>query len=198
MVHTVQLHIYMAQFPLLPLLIPLCFPFVFPSTYLAPSSCDRNRPPPSQVACKLTLFAPPFTQLSHPLPIPRTPTAQRLTMTTSGIFRLLLSGTTMLHAHSACPCFMPMLQCYSNQCFMPMPGNAACSCYISYYNSVLDVHVSWLFAACPCCMSILHVHAACTCLMPMLHVHASCPCCMSMLHVLAAYLWYGNQRSEMK
>ncbi len=85
----------MAQFPLLPLLNPLCLPFVFPSTYLAPSSCDRNRPPPSQVACKLTLFAPPFTQLSHPLQIPRTPTAQRLTMTTSGIFRLLLSGTIM-------------------------------------------------------------------------------------------------------
>jgi hypothetical protein len=68
-------------------------PFVSPSTYLAPSSCDRNRPPPSQVACKLTPFAPPFTQLTHPLQIPRTPVAPRLTMTTSGIFRLLLSGT---------------------------------------------------------------------------------------------------------
>ncbi len=92
--HTIQLHIYMAQFPLLPLLpllIPLCLPFVSPSTYLAPSSCDRN--PPSQVACKLTLFAPPFTQLPHPFQIPRTPTAPRLTMTTSGTFRLLLSGT---------------------------------------------------------------------------------------------------------
>ena len=48
----------MAQLPLLPLLAPLCLPFVSPSTYLAPSSCDRNRPPPSQVACKLTPFAP--------------------------------------------------------------------------------------------------------------------------------------------
>ncbi len=74
-------------------------PFVSPSTYFAPSSCDRNRPPPSQVACKLTPFAPPFTQLTHPLQIPRTPTAPRLTMTTSGIFRLLLSGT--LRAYSA-------------------------------------------------------------------------------------------------
>jgi hypothetical protein len=93
----------MAQFPLLPLLIPLCSPFVSPSTYLAPSSCDRNRPPPSQVACKLTLFGPPFTQLSHPLQIPRTPTAQRLTMTTSGIFRLLLSGTILLqHTSRIC------------------------------------------------------------------------------------------------
>ena len=56
----------MAHFPLLPLLIPLCLPFVSPSTYLAPSSCDRNRPPPSQVACKLTLFAPPFTTSQSP------------------------------------------------------------------------------------------------------------------------------------
>jgi hypothetical protein len=73
---------------------PLCVPFVFPSTYLAPSSCDRNRPPPSQVTCKLTPFAPPFTQLTHPSQIPRTPPAPRLTMTTSGIFRLSLFGTT--------------------------------------------------------------------------------------------------------
>ncbi len=34
-----------------PLLVPL-------STYLAPSSCDRNRPPQSQVARKLTPFVP--------------------------------------------------------------------------------------------------------------------------------------------
>jgi hypothetical protein len=66
----------LAGFPLLP--------FIFLSTYLAPSSCDRNRPPPSQVAC---------TQLTHPPQIPRTPPAPRLAMTTSGIFRLLLSGT---------------------------------------------------------------------------------------------------------
>jgi hypothetical protein len=94
--HKIQSYIYMAHFPLLPLLIPLCLPFVSPSTYLAPSSCDRNRPPPSQVACKLTLFASPFTELSHPFQIPRTPTAQRLTMTSLGIFRLLLSGTIAL------------------------------------------------------------------------------------------------------
>jgi hypothetical protein len=97
---TIQLHIYMAQFPFVSLspcwfpFAPFCVPFVSPFTYLAPSSCDRNRPPPSQVACKLTPFAPPFTHLSHPLQIPGTPTAPRLTMTTSGIFRLLLSGTT--------------------------------------------------------------------------------------------------------
>ncbi len=29
-----------------------------PSTYLAPSSCDRNRPPRSQVVCKLLPFVP--------------------------------------------------------------------------------------------------------------------------------------------
>jgi hypothetical protein len=81
----------------LPLLTPPCSPFVSPSTYLAPSSCDRNRPPQSQVACKLTPFAPPFTQPTPPLQIPRTPTAQRLTKMTSGIFRLLLTGTSNMY-----------------------------------------------------------------------------------------------------
>jgi hypothetical protein len=89
--HITVAYIYMAHFPLLPLLMPLapfadspCTPF---STYLAPSSCDRNRPPSSQVACKLTLFAPPFTQLSHPFQLPRTPTVQRLVTTTLGLLR---------------------------------------------------------------------------------------------------------------
>ncbi len=84
----------MAQFSFAPpnfLLLPLPFslyPPLYPfPTYLAPSSCDRNRPPPSQVACKLTLFAPPFTQLSHPFQLPRTPTIQRLTTTTLGLLR---------------------------------------------------------------------------------------------------------------
>ncbi len=69
--YTLYSHIYMAQFPLLPLL-PLpprslcspcspCSPCCPAFTYLAPSSCDRNRPPPSQVAYKLTLFNPPIT-----------------------------------------------------------------------------------------------------------------------------------------
>ncbi len=63
----------MAQFPLLPLLpllAPFCLPFVSLSTYLAPSRCDRNHPPPSQVACKLTPFAP-----LHPVdpPLPKFP-----------------------------------------------------------------------------------------------------------------------------
>ncbi len=73
--------------PPAPLAVPLLLPFVPLSTYLAPSSCDRNRPPSSQVACKLTLFAPPFTQLFHPFQLPRTPTAQRLTTTTLGLLR---------------------------------------------------------------------------------------------------------------
>jgi hypothetical protein len=76
-----------------PLPVPLRPPLVSPFTYLAPSSCDRNRPPRSQVACKLTPFAPPFTQPTPSLQIPRTLTVQRLIKTTSGIFRLLLSGT---------------------------------------------------------------------------------------------------------
>ncbi len=66
-----------------PCWFPLCPPFVSPSTYLAPSSCDRNRPPQSQVACKLTPFAPPFTP---PLPNPN-PNCSAPTTTTSGIFR---------------------------------------------------------------------------------------------------------------
>jgi hypothetical protein len=74
----------LADSPCSPCWLPL-YPI---STYLAPSSCDRNRPPPSQVACKLTLFAPPpFAHLSHPFQPPKTPTAQRLTMTTLGLFR---------------------------------------------------------------------------------------------------------------
>jgi hypothetical protein len=71
--HTTQLHIYMAQSPLLPLPTPLCLPFVSPSTYLAPSSCDRNRPPPSQVACKLTPFAP-LHPVDPPFPNSQNPT----------------------------------------------------------------------------------------------------------------------------
>jgi hypothetical protein len=94
LIHILQLHIYKAWFPLYPfpifpalLAAPLLLPFVPLSTYLAPSSCDRNRPPSSQVACKLTLFAPPFTQSFHPFQLPRTPIAQRLTTTTLGLLR---------------------------------------------------------------------------------------------------------------
>ncbi len=73
-------------------LSPLCVPFYL----LGLSSCDRNRPPRSQVACKLTPFDPPFTQPTPSLQIPRTLTAPRLTKTTSGIFLLLLSATSTM------------------------------------------------------------------------------------------------------
>ncbi len=54
-------HLVHGTFPLLkiPLLVPV-------STYLAPSSCDRNRPPPSQVACKLLPFCPHCSLLPSP------------------------------------------------------------------------------------------------------------------------------------
>jgi hypothetical protein len=79
----------------LPLLISLCFPLLpFYPLVLTwnPPSCDRIRPPRSQ-ACKLTSPVPTLSPKPSPLQIPRTPTAQRPTKTTSGIIRLLLSGT---------------------------------------------------------------------------------------------------------
>jgi hypothetical protein len=94
LMHILQLHIYTAwlsfySFPNSPCspCYPPLLPFILPLTYLAPSSCDRNRPPSYQVACRLTLFTPPFTQLSHPSQIPRAPIAQRLTTTTLGLLR---------------------------------------------------------------------------------------------------------------
>jgi hypothetical protein len=64
-------------------------------------------------------------------------------------------------------------------------GHAACSpLSLPHVHCVPILHVH---AACPCCMSMLHVH---------LHVHASCLCFMfklyaptelSMLHALAAF-----------
>jgi hypothetical protein len=53
---------------------PLLVPFF---TYLAPSSCDRNCPPRSQVACKLTPFAHPSPNppLPSKFPEPQPPSA---------------------------------------------------------------------------------------------------------------------------
>ena len=76
-IHTAQVNILYKALPLIE----------SKSTYLAPSSCDRNCPPSYQVACRLTPFAPPFTQSTHPFRIPRTPIAQRLTTTTLGPLR---------------------------------------------------------------------------------------------------------------
>jgi hypothetical protein len=62
-----NVHLYMAHFPLL--LLPLANSPLSPLLLTwNPPSCDRNRPPRSQVACKLTPFAPPFTQLFPPSP----------------------------------------------------------------------------------------------------------------------------------
>ncbi len=77
--------------------LPLPFPLSSPSYPLLltwnPPSCDRNRPPRSQVACKLTPFAPTLHPTLLPLPNTQNPTAPRLTKTTSEIFRILLSET---------------------------------------------------------------------------------------------------------
>ncbi len=92
--HTTLLHIYMAQFPLLPLLIPLCLPFVsLPLTWHPPVVIGIVHLP-----LRLLVNWPhllPFTQLTHPSQIPRTPPAPRQAMTTSGIFRLLLIRTVI-------------------------------------------------------------------------------------------------------
>ncbi len=57
------------------------------STYLAPSSCDRSRPPRSQVACKLLPFvphcslvpSPPKSQSSLGFPEPNVHLIRRIT-----------------------------------------------------------------------------------------------------------------------
>jgi hypothetical protein len=68
-----NVQLYMARSPCfyLPLLIPLCLPLCSPFGPLLltwnPPSCDRIRPPRSQVACKLTPLDP---TLSPTLPLP--------------------------------------------------------------------------------------------------------------------------------
>ena len=51
--------------------------YIPPSTYLAPSSCDRNRPPQSQVARKLSPLFPIAPLFSPPLQIPNPPRVSR-------------------------------------------------------------------------------------------------------------------------
>jgi hypothetical protein len=81
----IQITIYMAHSPCFssPLPNPLLLPFPIPPLLTwNPPSCDRIRPPRSQVACKLTS---PFTTLfliPPPLQIPGTQVIQRLTKTT--------------------------------------------------------------------------------------------------------------------
>jgi hypothetical protein len=92
---------YTWRIPLKFFFSPLCWlPFVpalfpFPLTWHPPAVTGIVHLS-LRLLGKLTPFAPPITQLPPPLQIP-TPTAQRLTKTTSGIFRLLLSGTLILH-----------------------------------------------------------------------------------------------------
>jgi hypothetical protein len=100
---------YMAHSPcfLSPLVDSPLFPFVPLSDPLLltwnPPSCDKIRPPRSQVACKLTFPVPTLFLNPPPLQIPRTPIAQRLTKTTSGIIWRLLSGTLMfVHYRGYC------------------------------------------------------------------------------------------------
>ena len=53
---TAIIHIYTSALQyILDIALPLCIPI---STYLAPSSCDRNGPPQSQVACELSPLSP--------------------------------------------------------------------------------------------------------------------------------------------
>jgi hypothetical protein len=78
--------------PLAPFSIPLSLPlYTLLLTWHPPAVIGMS--PQSQVGDKLTHLDPPPSQPAPSLQIPRTPTAQRLTKTTSGIFRLLLSGT---------------------------------------------------------------------------------------------------------
>ncbi len=90
-----QITIYMAQSPcfLLPLVDSLLFPFVPLSDPLLltwnPPSCDRIRPPRSQVACKLTSPVPTLSPNPPPtkFPEPQIPsTSQRRPQEQSVVF----------------------------------------------------------------------------------------------------------------
>jgi hypothetical protein len=97
------IHEYELQYTIIHGRIPLAFnlPFLLPLSSLLhpllltwnPPSCDRNRPPRSQVACKLTLPCPTLHPNPPPSKFPEPQLAQCPTKTTSGIFRTLLSGT---------------------------------------------------------------------------------------------------------
>jgi hypothetical protein len=102
MAHSPCFPVSLCSFPLLPLfpLFPLLPLFPFPLTW-NPPSCDRIRPPRSQVTCKLTSPDPPFPQ-TLPLPNSQNPITQRLTRTTSGRIRRLLSGTLKFSLVSLC------------------------------------------------------------------------------------------------
>ncbi len=72
----------------LPLLIPLCSPFYPLLLIWNPPSCDRIRPPRSQVACKLTSPFPTLSPNPAPskFPEPRSPSASLRRPQDSGVF----------------------------------------------------------------------------------------------------------------
>ncbi len=88
-------------FPLL-FASPCRFPFAPLSISLLltwnPPSCDRIRPPRSQVDCKLTSPVPTLFPNPPPSKFPEPQFTQRLTKTTSGIIRRLLSGTLTIES----------------------------------------------------------------------------------------------------
>jgi hypothetical protein len=75
-------------------------PFAPPSNPLLltwnPPSCDRIRPPQSQVACKLTSPFPTLSPNPPPSKFPESQVTQRLTKTTLRRIRCLLSGTVII------------------------------------------------------------------------------------------------------
>jgi hypothetical protein len=110
----IQVAIYVAHSPcfFFPLadspLFPLCSPFQPLVLTWNPPSCDRIRPPRSQVACKLTSPVPTLFPTLPP-PNSQNPNYPRLTKTTSGTIRLLLSGTLQLESEH--PGSQPSLTC---------------------------------------------------------------------------------------
>jgi hypothetical protein len=91
------------------------------------------------------------------------------------------------------PCCFSMLHLRATYTVHTSAYPCQCSTFLALSMSLLHVHAVCLLnvnlyvhAACPCCMSLLHVLAACLCCMSVLYVHAACPCHLSMPHVYAA------------
>ncbi len=89
---------------------------------------------------------------------------------------------TTVHVHIAYSCCMFMLPAHM-YCMFMLPAHAASSCCISmlHNHSCFAMLHAYVQAACPCCMSLLHVHASCPCCMLMsmsvLNEHAVCHAC---------------------
>jgi hypothetical protein len=117
----------------------------------------------------------------------------------------------------ACPCSISLqhirlLGYVAHPCsiFMQNIRTAQIFCtsiYVQAFPCCMSIHVQafpsmsrHFHAACPCCVSMLHVLAAYPCCMPWrlstLYVHTASPCCMSKLHENAAYSCYMNMLHE--